>query len=39
MISLSVSAAAKAVKDVSDNHDADVISWANNLLKNIKVKQ
>ena len=33
-----VSAVAKAVKDVSDNHDADVMSWASNLLNNIKVK-
>lgn len=39
VISLSVSATAKAVKDVSDNHDADVMSWANNLLRNIKVKE
>jgi len=37
MITLSVSATAEAVKQISDRHDADVIHWANDILENIEV--
>jgi len=37
MITVSVTTVANSVKDLSDRHDADVISWANNLLINIDV--
>ncbi|XP_065908866.1 uncharacterized protein [Dysidea avara] len=37
MVTLSVSVTAQAVKQISDRHDADVISWANDILENREV--
>ena len=38
MITVSVTATANTVRKLSDNHDADVISWVNKLLMTIKVR-
>ena len=38
MVTLSVSATAQAVKQISDRHDADVIRWVNDILMNTEVK-
>jgi len=37
MVTVSVTTVVNSVKELSDRHDADVISWANNLLMNIEV--
>ena len=37
MVTVSATTVANSVKILSDRHDADVISWANNLLMNIEV--
>jgi len=39
MVTVSVTTVANTVRSLSDRHDADVISWASNLLMNIDVSQ